>query len=152
MADVLNLASKLNRDYGNVFIVSNGSAGNEAGCTMRWNRDAQEHHGNSQAITAYQYHLAIPVGVAYAMKAAFLMTSAGAITILTDRLIAAVASLVLIRTIISSVTTGTVGLKRSVLPDNNLGIAAVTVGASQIAAMIQRFKRRRRVAEIVWQE
>ncbi len=54
--------------------------------------------------------------------------------------------------VVISVATGTVGLERSVLPDNKLSIVAVTVGAGQVTAMVQRLERRCRVAEIVWQE
>ena len=54
--------------------------------------------------------------------------------------------------IVTGVAAGAVGLERSVLPDNNLGIVAVTVGAGQITAMVQWFERRCPVTEVIGQK
>ena len=86
------------------------------------------------------------------MEAVFLVTSASAISILADRFIASVLGFVLVRAVVISVATGTVGLECSVLPDNNFGIVAVTVGALQITAMVQWFERRCRVTEVIGQK
>lgn len=83
------------------------------------------------------------------MKAVLLMTCACAIAILADCFIAAILGLVLVRAIVIGVTTGTVGLERSVLPDDDLRVVLMTVATSQIAAVIQRLERRTCVTEII---
>ena len=86
------------------------------------------------------------------MEAVFLMASAGAIAILADRLVAAVRSLVLIRAVVIRMTAGAVWLERRILPNNDLGIVLVTIGAGEVAAMVQRFERRGCVSEVVGYE
>lgn len=83
------------------------------------------------------------------MEAALLVTGTCTVAVLADRLVAAIARLVFAGTIVAGMAARTVRLERRILPGNDLGVLLMTVCASQVAAMIQWFKRRRSVTELV---
>ena len=83
------------------------------------------------------------------MEAVLLVACAGTVAVLANRLVAAIAGFVFVRTIIAGMTTRTVGLEGGVLPDNHFRVVLVAVGTGEVAAMVKRFKRCRRVSEIV---
>ena len=152
MADVLNFASKLNRDYCNTFIAANSGTGNETSRTMHGSRTAKEQHGKSQAVVTHRHRSAIPVGVAYAMEAALLMARASTIAVLADCLIATVCRFVFVSPIVIGVATRAVRLECRILPDDYRRVVLVTVGAGQVTVMIQWFERRCCVAEVIWRK
>ena len=76
---------------------------------------------------------------------------AAAVSQLTDRILAIRVFRLLVRAglIVTRMTAGTVRLERRISPRNDLGVGPMTGGARQVAAMIQRLKRRRSVTEFV---
>lgn len=83
------------------------------------------------------------------MEAALLVASAGTVAILTDGLIATISRFVLICLVVTCVATGTIRLKRRILPRDGLRIGLMAVRARQVAAMIQRLVSQRCVTELV---
>ncbi len=83
------------------------------------------------------------------MEVALLVTSTSAVAILADRLIATVACLVFIGTIVTRMATRAIRLKRGILPGNKLGVLLMTVGTRQITAMVEWLKRRSSVTKLI---
>ena len=86
------------------------------------------------------------------MEAVLLMARTSTITVLADCLIATVYPFVFVRTIVTRVAPRTVRLKCRILPDDYGRVVLVTVGASEVAAVVQWFERSCCVTEIVRHE
>ena len=82
------------------------------------------------------------------MESALLVTRTGTVAILAHRFIAAVSRFVLVRSIVARMTTRTVRLERRILPGDGLGIGFVAFRTLQVAAVILRLVRQRRMTVI----
>jgi len=82
------------------------------------------------------------------MEAVFLVTRPGAIAILADCLVAAIAFLVILLFVVVRMATGTVRLKRCVLPEDQPCTRQMTVRTRLVAAVIEWFVSQSGVPEI----
>lgn len=82
------------------------------------------------------------------METTFLVAGTGTVAILANRFITAIPGFVLAGPIVTRMTTRTVRLERRILPGDGLGIGFVAFRTLQVATVILRLVRQRRMTVI----